>query len=65
MRESRSVRLNASAVGVALVALLLVAARPDAPVADAASRGDVEAVREPRSKTRLASMNLSSWPAAL
>lgn len=46
MRESRSVRLNASAVGVALVALLLVAARPDAPVADAASRGDVEAVRE-------------------
>jgi ankyrin repeat protein len=37
--------LNASALGAAVLTLLVLSGDPDAPVADAASRGDVGAVR--------------------
>lgn len=52
MREARvrvrggsTRRLNVSALGAAALAVLVLGGGPDAPVADAAARGDTEAVR--------------------
>jgi ankyrin repeat protein len=44
MRLHHPRRLNGNAAGAALLAVLLLGPGPDAPVADAAARGDLEAV---------------------